>query len=277
MISVLWMPFVEDVETRQALFQSIMMALSFPVVGLLLVTRRLSLLGDSLSHAMLPGVVLAMVAGCSGGVALFVGGGGSVFVLMAAMLIYSRKGKAFPDSALAYLTVFALAVGVLIAYRYEIDEEILHMLFGDLLDVGGRLLSITAIVGALTWFGVLVFFRRFILALVDPAYFAMTCSIPVVGWIALLALFSAHLTLGFAALGSLMTVGLLIVPTMVGLRWARDPLSVLFVAASFGMVVSYVGLIISHFTSVPAGPTIVTLACVGLFLSYFKKTINAVE
>lgn len=271
MISSLWSPFIEHDFMRRALFQCLILAMTFPVVGLLLVTRRLSLLGDSLSHSMLPGVVLAYAIGLQGTLAFFVGGYSVVFLMMVVMVYAVRRGQALPDTALAYLTVFALALGVLLAYRAQLQTEILHLLFGHVLAVDQSVLALTALTGFLTWLAVFYFFRPYVLSLVDPLYFALNVPMSVWRWLGLVALFSLHLTLGFAALGSLMTVGLLIVPTLVGLRWGRGPLETLLLSSVFGAVVSYLGLLLSFHWEWPAGPSIVAIACLGLFLSFFKK------
>lgn len=260
-------PFLEFAFLRRALVESVILSLSFSVIGLLLVTRRLSLIGDTLSHAMLPGVVIAFLLAGPGFYSLFVGGWITGFILLSAAVWLSRRRALEGDAVLALFAVFSIAVGMVIASRTQTTTEILHLLFGNILSIDDDLLGVSAIVGAITWSVFLIGYRSYFSALVDPAFFHSARGPATGRLVFLLALFAANLTVGFAGLGAMMTVGLLIVPSLVGRRLASSPLGMVVTSAAFATCVSVLGVLISYHAEVPSGPAIVAVACLGLFLS----------
>lgn len=269
-------PFVEFEFLRRALFESVILSMSFAVIGLVLVTRRLSLIGDTLSHAMLPGVVIAFLLAGPGFGALFLGGWITGFLLLAAAAWLSRRRAIEGDAVLALFAVFSVAVGIVIASRTRTTTEILHLLFGNILSIDGELLTVSALIGAATWSFFLVGYRSYFSALVDPEFFRSLKGPGVLGLAVLLALFAANLTVGFAGLGAMMTVGLLIVPSLVGRQWGGSPLAMVAASAAFATVVSAIGVLVSFHAEVPSGPAIVAVACLGLFISPLLKRRKAV-
>lgn len=264
-------PFLEFEFLRRALFQAIILSLGFSVVGLVLITRRLSLIGDTLSHAMLPGVVIAFLIAGPSFPALFVGGWLTGVVLLAAAAGLARRRSMEGDAVLALFAVFSVAVGVLIASRTRTTTEILHLLFGNILAIDAPMLAVSAVVAALTWIVFLLGYRHFFSALVDPLFFRSVARPGFFVMAALLALFSANLTVGFAGLGAMMTVGLLIVPSLAGRRLGRSPLGMVVWSSLFAVVSSVAGVLISYHAEVPSGPAIVVIACLGLLLVSFRS------
>lgn len=264
MWSLIIEPFLEFEFLRRAVLEAMILGLSFSIVGLVLVTRRLSLIGDTLSHAMLPGVVLAFSFFGPHLLALFFGGWVTGFLLLVAAWVLFRRQRVEADAALAMFAVFSVSLGILIASKTRTTTEILHLLFGNILAVETSLLVLSAAVAAVTWALFMWFYRDALMALVDPAFFQQVRR-PGMGFIlGLSALFAANLTVGFAALGAMMTVGLLIVPALVGRSMGRTLLSMVLWAFGFSCVVSWGGVLLSFHLSVPSGPAIVCLACVGL-------------
>lgn len=266
MWSLLVEPLIEFEFLRRALLEAVILSFSFSIVGLVLITRRLSLIGDTLNHAMLPGVVAAFLLFGSNFFALFLGGWITGFVLLAGSwwLLRSRRFEA--DAVLALFAVFSVSVGILIASRTRTTTEILHLLFGNILAVDTNLLGISALVAAITWCVFLLGYRSFVVALVDPVFFDAVKKPSLWLTLFLLAVFSANLTVGFASLGAMMTVGLLVVPSMAGRAVGKNILGIVGFSALFGVLVSWIGVMVSYHLEVPSGPAIVTVACLGLGL-----------
>lgn len=258
---------------RGALLEAVLLGVSFAAIGVTLVSRRLALIGDTMSHAMLPGVVVASLVFGPRLEALLFGGGLTAFALAWLSVRLRRRPGFAADSALALFAVFSVAVGVLVASKTRGSTEVLHLLFGNILAVEPALLALSALVCALTVGTVVAGRRAFSLALVDPEYFERVAGgrTLVQAWI--LFLFAANLTLGFAALGAMMTVGLLIVPALVARPFARGLSSWLSGSAAVAVVVSALGVLASFHGEWPSGPTIVTVACVVLALSQGARSL----
>lgn len=262
MWSFLVEPFVEFEFMRGALLEAILLGVSFAALGVALISRRLALIGDTMSHAMLPGVVGASLIFGPRLEALIVGGGLMTFILVFLAARWRRRPGFAADSALALFAVFSVAVGVLIASGTRSSTDVLHLLFGNILAVESSLLIASAVVCALTVGTALVGFRAFTVALVDPAFFDSMTSSKTLLRVWLLLLFAANLTLGFAALGAMMTVGLLIVPALAVRPFVGSLLSWILATAVAAVVVSYVGVLASFHGEWPSGPSIVVSACV---------------
>lgn len=259
-------PFFEFEFLRRAALEAVILGFGFSVVGLVLVTRRLSLIGDTLSHAMLPGVVLAFTLFGPHLLALFFGGWITGFFLLVLAWVLFRTRQVEADAALALFAVFSVSVGILIASRTRTTTEILHLLFGNILAVDRTLLLLSAVVAGITWMLFLWHYRAVFVALVDPAFFQQMKRPSYAFILGLCGLFAANLTVGFASLGAMMTVGLLIVPSLVGRSLGKSPLQMALIAFVFSTAVSILGILLSFHLSVPSGPAIVCLACAGLAL-----------
>ncbi|MBX2989068.1 MAG: metal ABC transporter permease [Bdellovibrionaceae bacterium] len=271
MWSLLVEPFLEYEFLRRALIEAIVLGLGFSIVGQVLITRRLSLIGDTLSHAMLPGVVVAFLLFGANAMALFWGGWITGFLILSASWFLFHRRRVEADAGLALFAVFSVSLGVLLAARTRTTTEILHLLFGNVLAIDQWILSMSVLVAAVTWMVFLWNYRSVLMALVDPVFFE---SVRPSSWwrvAFLLAIFSANLTVGFASLGAMMTVGLLIVPPLVGRALGRSLFGMVGYSALFSVLVSWVGVLISFHGEVPSGPAIVAVACAGLFLLQFLR------
>ena len=267
-------PFLEFEFLRRAALEAILLGLGFSVTGLILITRRLSLIGDTLSHAMLPGVVIAFTVWGPHPLALFIGGWVTSFALLLMAWGLFRSKKAEADASLALFAVFSVSLGILIASRTRTTTEILHLLFGHILAVDRTLLVLSAVVVGVTWLIFLWQYRAVMMALVDPAFFQQMVRPSIFLFAGLCALFSANLTIGFASLGAMMTVGLLIVPSLVGRTLGSNPLQMALWSFLFSSVVSVSGVLVSFHLSVPPGPAIVSLACLGLTIVFVFRWLR---
>ncbi|MBX3033216.1 MAG: metal ABC transporter permease [Bdellovibrionaceae bacterium] len=129
MWSLLVEPFLEYEFLRRALIEAIVLGLGFSIVGQVLITRRLSLIGDTLSHAMLPGVVVAFLLFGANAMALFWGGWITGFLILSASWFLFHRRRIEADAGLALFAVFSVSLGVLLAARTRTTTEILHLLF----------------------------------------------------------------------------------------------------------------------------------------------------
>lgn len=266
MWSFLVEPFVDFAFMRGALLEAILLGVSFSALGVALISRRLALIGDTMSHAMLPGVVGASLLFGPRLEALVIGGGLMTFILVFLASRWRRRPGFAADSALALFAVFSVAVGVLLASGTRSSTEVLHLLFGNILAVEPALLVASAIVCALTVGTAVIGFRGFTIALVDPAFFDTVTASKKLLRLWLLLLFAANLTLGFAALGAMMTVGLLIVPALAVRPFVGSLLSWIVATMLAAMLVSFIGVLLSFHGEWPSGPSIVVVACVFLAL-----------
>ena len=259
-------PFTEFAFMKRALAACIALALGGGPVGVLLVLRRMSLMGDALAHSVLPGAAIGFVIGGLSLPALALGGvAAGLFVALAAGAV-SRATGLMEDASLAGFFLVALAAGVLIVSAGGNSVDLTHVLFGNVLAVDAPSLLLVAGIASLTLAVLALSWRPLIAESFDPEFMA------VVGgggrWHMLfLTLVVLNLVAGFQALGTLMALGLMILPAIAARLWARSVARMVAVAAGIALASGYGGLLVSWHSGAPSGPAIVLVAGVACVVS----------
>ena len=248
---------------QRALLASLMVGLVAPAVGIFLVQRRLSLLGDGLGHVALTGVAIGVLTSTAPvGAAL-------VAAVLGAVLIelVRARGRTSGDVALAVLFYGGIAGGVVLlslAPRGQATNLDAY-LFGAITttsteDVAAFAVIAVVVVGAVGLLGQRLY------AVSDDEEYARAVGLPVVGLnIVLAALVAATVVLSMRVVGLLLISALMIVPSAIAQLVARSFRQAIVLACAVGLTVSITGTTASYYTSTPSGGTIVLLA-IALFL-----------
>jgi zinc/manganese transport system permease protein len=253
-------PFADFAFMRRALVGTFAIAFGAPPIGVFLMLRRMSLIGDALAHAILPGAAIGFLLA---GLSLFaLAGGGLVagFLIAIGAGLVARSTPLKEDAALAAFFLVSLALGVTIVSVKGSNIDLMHFLFGSVLAVDDPTLllilgmtSLSLIVLALIW-------RPLVLECVDPGFLRSVSRSGGVAHIAFLALVVLNLVGGFQALGTLLAVGIMMVPAVTSRFWARDITGMIGVAVLTAAISGYVGLLVSYHADLPSGPAIILVA-----------------
>jgi len=257
---ILVAPFVEYEFMRRALAGTLALALGAGPVGVFLMLRRMSLMGDAMAHAILPGAALGfMVAGLN----LFaMTAGGLIAGLAVALLagLLARVTELKEDAALAAFFLISLAVGVAIVSARGTNIDLLHFLFGNVLGLDDATLVLMAAIATVSLAALALIWRPLVIECVDPGFLRSVSRAGGPVHIGFLALVVMNLVAGFQALGTLLAVGLMMLPAVAARFWARDITAMVLLAAAGGIVAGYAGLLISFHGGIAAGPAIVLVA-----------------
>ena len=240
---------------RRALAGCLALSLAGPPLGVILVLRRMSLMSDVLQHGILPGVALGFAAA---GFSLWAMGlGGFLAGLAVAVLAGSlaRATGAREDSQLAAVYLVALALGVaIVSQSHGIDLQ--HLLFGSVLAVDDDALFLMAGVATVALPGLALIWRPLLLDSFDPE--SLPRGAP---WhLAFLALVVLCVVGGFAAMGTLMSVGLMMLPAVAARHWSTGIAGQIRAAMAIAVLASVLGLLGAYHLDLPAGPAIVLAA-----------------
>jgi zinc/manganese transport system permease protein len=260
-------PFVEFDFMRRALVASIALALGSAPIGCLLVLRRLSLVGDALAHAVLPGAAVGfMLAGLSLP-AMSLGGFVAALIVALAAGFITRRTPQREDASFAALYLIALALGVVLVSMRGGAVDLMHMLFGSVLAVDDAALIQMASVSSVTLVALALLWRPLVMEGLDPAFLRSVGGPG--GWThgLLLVLLVANMVSAFQALGTLMAVGLMMLPAAAARFWVVDVAASALVATALAMVSAVLGLLLSFHADLPSGPCIVLVAGAGYVLS----------
>jgi zinc/manganese transport system permease protein len=258
--SALIAPFAEFEFMRRALVGAIALALGAGPIGVFLMLRRMSLIGDALAHAILPGAALGFLFS---GLNLFAMAGGGLiagFVIAVGAGLIARATKVKEDASLAAFFLISLALGVTIVSVKGTNVDLLHFLFGSVLAIDNPTLllivsitSVSLVVLALIW-------RPLVLECVDPGFLRSVSRAGGPVHVAFLALVVMNLVGGFQALGTLLAVGIMMLPAVISRFWVRDISAMIVVAVCCAAFSGYAGLLVSYHANLPSGPAVILVA-----------------
>jgi zinc/manganese transport system permease protein len=263
MYDLLFAPFAEFEFMRRALAGTIALAFGAGPIGVFLMLRRMSLVGDAMAHAILPGAAIGFLFS---GLSLFaMTAGGLVAGCVVALLtgLVARVTELKEDAALATFYLLSLALGVTIVSLKGTNIDLLHVLFGSVLALDDQALLLIAVNATITLVVLALIYRPLVIECVDPGFLRSVSRAGGPAHLAFLALVVVNLVSGFHALGTLLAVGIMMLPAAIGRFWARDITLMIAVAVASGVAAGYVGLLLSYHTGVPAGAAIILVA--GLF------------
>jgi zinc/manganese transport system permease protein len=272
--AVLFAPFAEYAFMRRALVATLALALSAAPLGVFLTLRRMSLLGDALSHAILPGVAIGfMLSGLS--LTAMAAGGVLAGMLVAALAGFiSRATTLKEDASLAAVYLVALALGVTLISGHGTQLDLLHILFGSALGVDTPGLLLVAGVASISLVALAAGYRGLVLESFDPVFLNATGRSASFKWAwqqGFLMLVVINLVAGFQTLGTLMAVGLMMLPSVSARLWHDTLPAQLANAGAQAVAAGYAGLLLSYHFDTPSGPTII--GCAGAL--YFASLLLA--
>lgn len=258
--TLLVQPFIEFGFMRRGLVGCLALALGCGPIGLFLVMRRMSLMGDALSHAVLPGAAIGFIfAGLS---LPAMGLGGFVAGISVALIagLVSRFTSVREDASFAAFYLLALSVGVLLVSKYGSNVDLIHILFGTVLAVDDAALLLVASIASLTLLTLAVIYRPLLLESYDPAFLQSVGASGGAYHLIFLVLVVLNLVAGFQALGTLMAVGLMMLPAITARLWAQSVGGMLLTAITLALSSGLGGLLCSYHFDLPSGPAIILFA-----------------
>ena len=264
-------PFAEFAFMRRALVATLALSLSAAPLGVFLTLRRMSLLGDALSHAVLPGVAIGFMLSGLSLTAMAIGGVAAGMGVAALAGLVTRFTLLKEDASLAAIYLVALALGVMLISSHGTQLDLLHILFGSALGVDTPGLLMVAGVASVSLLLLAAMYRGLVLESFDPVFLGAAGRR---GWLwqqGFLMLVVINLVAGFQTLGTLMAVGLMMLPAVSSRLWHDTLPAQLLNASAQAMLASLAGLLLSYHFDTPSGPTII--GCAGAL--YFASLLVA--
>lgn len=253
-------PFAEFAFMRRALAGSIALAIAGPPLGVFLILRRMALTGDAMAHAILPGAALGyLAAGLSLG-PMTIGGLAAGLIVAVGSGVVARTTVLREDASLAAFYLISLALGVTIVSSRGSNIDLLHVLFGSVLALDDATLILLAAIASVTLAALAALYRPLVLETVDASFLASVSKSGGPVQIIFLALVVLNLVGGFHALGTLLAVGMMMLPAASARLITQDMTATIGVAAAQGILAGYAGLIVSFHAGLPSGPLIILMA-----------------
>lgn len=253
-------PFIEFPFMRRALVATLALSLGCAPIGCVLVLRRMSLVGDAMAHAVLPGAAAGFLLAGLSLPAMSVGGFVAALTVALAAGFVTRSTPQREDASFAAFYLIALALGVLMVSLRGSQVDLMHMLFGSVLAVDdAALLQIAGVASATLW-ALALMYRPLVLESFDPGFLRSVGGPGAWAHMLLLVLLVANLVSAFQALGTLMAVGLMMLPAAAARFWVGGLPAMAGLAVGIGAASGVAGLLLSYHAELPSGPCIV-LVC----------------
>ncbi|MDK1387639.1 metal ABC transporter permease [Sinorhizobium sp. 8-89] len=249
---------------RNALLISVLVAIPTAMLSCFLVLKGWSLMGDAISHAVFPGVVISYIVGLPLAVGAFAAG-----MCCALLTGYLKENSRIKqDTVMGIVFSGMFGFGLVLYTKIQSDVHLDHILFGDMLGIGWRDILETGII-AFVAAGILgLKWRDLLLHAFDPAQ-ARAVGLPV-GWLhyGLLAILSLTIVGALKAVGLILAIAMLIAPGAIAFLLTRTFGGMLIAAVIVAVFASFFGVYLSFFIDSAPAPTIVMLMT-AIFLAAF--------
>lgn len=263
MIETLIQPFAFPF-MREAFVISILVAIPMALLSSFLVLKGWSLMGDAISHAVLPGVVLAYIAGLPLAIGAF--GAGMVCALATGFLKENSRIKEDTVMGVVFSGMFGL--GIVLYTKIQSDIHLDHILFGDILGISWRDVVESGIIAAISTGAVWIFRRDLLLHSFDPQH-ARAIGLPVrLLHYGLLTILSLTIVGALKAVGIILAIAMLIAPGAIAYLLTNRFDRMLPLSVAIAVVASFLGVYISFFIDSAPAPTIVLIMSI-FFIAAF--------
>ena len=257
MYDFLFSPFFEYAFMSRALVGGLVVCLGAVPVGIFMTLRRMSLTGDAMAHAILPGAAIAYLISGLSLFGLTVGGVFAGLTVVAIAGLVARSSHLTEDTSLAAFYLISLAVGVSVISLKQSNVDLFHVLFGNILALDDSALSLLAVISSISLLVLAILYRPLVIECVDSSFLRRSGNASAVAHYGFLFLMVINLVAGFHALGTLMSIGIMVLPATAARFWAKSLDHIVCVAFSLAVMGCYVGLLLSFNFDLPSGPAII--------------------
>lgn len=269
-------PFLDYGFMRRAMVGCVALSLGACPLGVLLVLRRMSLVGDAMSHAILPGAAVGFLIAGFSLFAMTVGGIVTGLLVAGLAGIVSRYTPLREDASFAAFYLASLGIGVLLVSVHGSNVDLLHVLFGTVLALDDPAILLIAGIATTTLILIALLYRPLVVECLDPQFLRAVGGGGGFVHMAFVFLVVFNLVGGFQALGTLMVVGIMMLPATASRFWSSSVTGQMIVSSAIGLASSYVGLLISFHQNLPASPAIILSASVIYAVSVIVGRIDSI-
>ncbi len=256
MIGEIWSPFAEYGFMRRALAGCLALSAGAAPLGTILLLRRMSLVGDAMSHAILPGAALGYLIFGLSLPAMSIGG--LLAGLLVALLsgVVTRHTALREDASFAGFYLISLALGVLLISLRGSNVDLLHVLFGSVLALDDPTLLLTASIATVSLLALALIYRPLIVECFDPGFLRLQGRQGELAHAVFMALLVLNLVGGFHSLGTLMSVAFVVLPAASARFWVRGVGPQMAMAVVVAVLGSVIGLLVSFHVGIAASAAI---------------------
>ncbi|MGM8212379.1 metal ABC transporter permease [Virgibacillus sp. W0430] len=262
------MEFMNDIMNygflQKAMITSVVVGIICGVIGSFIVLRGMALMGDAISHAVLPGVAISYMFGIS----YFYGAVVTGILTALGIGVISQNSRVKNDSSIGLVFSAAFALGIILITKAQSATDLTQILFGNVLSVRTSDMWLTIIVGAIVLLAVFLFYKELLVSSFDEtmaAAYGLKVRLIHYGIMVLLTLVTVA---SLQTVGVILVISMLITPAATAYLLTNRMGTMIFMAAFFGAVSAVIGMYFSFVYNLPSGP-VIALATTALFVLAF--------
>lgn len=249
---------------QNALITSVIVGVVSGVIGSFIILRGMSLMGDAISHAVLPGVAVSYMLGGSYMI------GASIFGIMAAGLIgfVTQKSKLKNDTAIGIVFSSFFALGIILISFAESSTDLYHILFGNVLAVRPSDMYTTLAVAVAVILFVVLFYKELLVSSFDPVMAqAYGLKVQVIHY-ALMFFLTLVAVSSLQTVGTILVVAMLVTPAATAYLLTDKLSTMILIASGLGAISAVIGLFFSYSYNLASGATIVLTTVVFFIMAF---------
>ncbi len=249
---------------------AIMLGFVSGLIGSFIILRNMSLMGDALSHAVLPGVAISYMLNIN---ILF---GASIFGLLASMIIQyiSEKSPIKSDTSIGIILSSFFALGIILISKADSGIDLNHVMFGNILAVPNSELLQSFIVLVVVFILIVIFYKQLLLTSFDPVV-AEASGVNVKFYHYLLMLMLSVVTVSsLSQVGVVLVIAMLIIPSATAYLWTDNLKKMIILSSLIGVFSGIVGTYISFYYNLATSATIVLAKTVIFTIAFITSPKN---
>jgi manganese/iron transport system permease protein len=255
---------------QQAFVIAVLVAVPMALLSCFLVLKGWSLMGDAVSHAVLPGVVLAYIAGLPLAVGAFAAG----MTCALATGFLKENSRIKEDTVMGVVFSGMFGLGIVLYTKIQTDVHLDHILFGDMLGVSWADVAESAVIAAISVGAILVFRRDLLLHAFDPQH-AQAIGLPVrLLHYGLLTILSLTIVGALKAVGIILAIAMLISPGAIAFLLTGRFQRMLALSVAIAVTAAFFGVYLSFFLDSAPAPTIVLLLTAMFVAAFFTSRLR---
>lgn len=254
----------------RGLIAAILTGVACAVLSAFVVWRGMAFVGDAIAHAILPGIVVAFIAGFS----LFLGALGMALIVALGIGWLTRRGEMKEDTAIGVVFTGFFALGILLLSAVTSYQDLTHILLGDILGVGRSDLLIMGIIMVLVVAGVIAFYKELLVTSFDPSHSIAIGLSPELVRYGLLILIALVVVSAIQVVGVVLVLALLITPAAAASQIAKRLPAIIGLGVAFSIISALVGFYASYYANVASGAAIVLTLTVIFLITFGINTLR---
>ncbi|MDQ3194638.1 MAG: metal ABC transporter permease [Bacteroidota bacterium] len=246
---------------QRALIASLMVGISCGLIGTYIMLRRLSLIGDALAHAVLPGVVIGFMVAGKSPFSLFAGALSAGILTSVLISFVERNSKIKEDTSIGIIFTGAFALGILLVSQLkQVHIDLSSYLFGDVLGVSDSDIIMSSIITVFIIVSVILFYKQLLVTSFDPTMAHIIGISTAVVHYFLMTLLSMSIVAGLQSVGVILIIAMLITPPATAFLITDKLKKLLLLSCMFGVLSSVIGLYLSYHLNFASGASIVLVS-----------------